>query len=178
MRTSDQGAEMSTLESTSTLLPLSCTSPSKVNANSWSMRSLSGCVVRLTRHCLPSQLHLPRERRPCSGMPLQTTAAEVDTTPGRASVTSKRSYDAQDVTLTIRDVNEAKGQEKLLAPLILSASEEKKLYRKIDLRLMPILTLMYLCSFLDRGLFSFLVRMVLILIMNSCRKHRYARLSM
>lgn len=84
-------------------------------------------------------------------MPLQTTAAEVDTTPGRASVTSKRSYDAQDVTLTIRDVNEAKGQEKLLAPLILSASEEKKLYRKIDLRLMPILTLMYLCSFLDRG---------------------------
>ena len=33
----------------------------------------------------------------------------------------------------------------------LTAEEEKKLWRKIDLRLMPILSLMYLMSFLDRG---------------------------
>ncbi|TDL13978.1 hypothetical protein BD410DRAFT_687284, partial [Rickenella mellea] len=33
----------------------------------------------------------------------------------------------------------------------LTLKEEKNLYRKIDLRLMPILSLMYLCSFLDRG---------------------------
>jgi hypothetical protein len=37
------------------------------------------------------------------------------------------------------------------APLELTSAEERRLYRKIDLRLMPILTLMELCSFLDRG---------------------------
>lgn len=33
----------------------------------------------------------------------------------------------------------------------LTLEEEKKTWRKIDLRLMPILALMYLLSFLDRG---------------------------
>ncbi|KAF9518068.1 hypothetical protein BS47DRAFT_1380020 [Hydnum rufescens UP504] len=33
----------------------------------------------------------------------------------------------------------------------LTAEEEKRLYRKIDLRLMPILALMYLLAFMDRG---------------------------
>ena len=36
-------------------------------------------------------------------------------------------------------------------PLKLSLSEERKLYRKIDWRLMPMLTLMQLFSFMDRG---------------------------
>ncbi|KAI0340965.1 MFS general substrate transporter [Trametopsis cervina] len=36
-------------------------------------------------------------------------------------------------------------------PPKLTPEEEKKLYRKIDLWLMPILTIMYLASFLDRG---------------------------
>ncbi|KAH9923112.1 MFS general substrate transporter [Amylocystis lapponica] len=36
-------------------------------------------------------------------------------------------------------------------PPMLTPEEEKKLWRKIDMRLMPILSLMYLCSFLDRG---------------------------
>jgi hypothetical protein len=36
-------------------------------------------------------------------------------------------------------------------PPKLTAEEERKLYRKIDWWLMPILTLMYLASFLDRG---------------------------
>lgn len=40
---------------------------------------------------------------------------------------------------------------KLPAPPRLTAEEEKRLWRKIDLRLMPILSLMYLFSFLDRG---------------------------
>ena len=31
--------------------------------------------------------------------------------------------------------------------------EEKRVYRKIDMRLLPILTIMYLMSFLDRGTF-------------------------
>lgn len=33
----------------------------------------------------------------------------------------------------------------------MTAEEEKRMWRKIDMRLMPILTIMYLCSFLDRG---------------------------
>ncbi|KDQ51627.1 hypothetical protein JAAARDRAFT_139858 [Jaapia argillacea MUCL 33604] len=37
------------------------------------------------------------------------------------------------------------------APPPLSAEQEKTLWRKVDLRLMPILSVMYLLSFLDRG---------------------------
>lgn len=36
-------------------------------------------------------------------------------------------------------------------PPKLTPEEEKRLYRKIDWRLMPILIVMYLCGFLDRG---------------------------
>ena len=43
------------------------------------------------------------------------------------------------------------GESKLPPPPKLTPEQEKKLYRKIDFRLMPILSLMYLCSFLDRG---------------------------
>ena len=43
------------------------------------------------------------------------------------------------------------GEDELPPPPDLSEAQIKALYRKIDLRLMPILTLMYLCSFLDRG---------------------------
>ena len=43
------------------------------------------------------------------------------------------------------------GDSKLPPPPKLTPEQEKKLYRKVDLWLMPILTLMYLCSFLDRG---------------------------
>ncbi|KAG8216269.1 hypothetical protein J3R82DRAFT_8321, partial [Butyriboletus roseoflavus] len=37
------------------------------------------------------------------------------------------------------------------APRALSPEAEKRLWRKVDLRLMPILSLMYLLSFMDRG---------------------------
>ncbi|KAI9056478.1 MFS general substrate transporter [Trametes sanguinea] len=43
------------------------------------------------------------------------------------------------------------GEDELPPPPDLSEAQVKALYRKIDMRLMPILTLMYLCSFLDRG---------------------------
>lgn len=43
------------------------------------------------------------------------------------------------------------GESNLPPPPTLSPKEERKLWRKIDLRLMPILSLMYLFSFLDRG---------------------------
>ncbi|KAJ3826108.1 MFS general substrate transporter [Lentinula raphanica] len=43
------------------------------------------------------------------------------------------------------------GESQLPPPPILSEEEERKLWRKIDLRLMPILCVMYLMSFMDRG---------------------------
>ncbi|KAI0816946.1 MFS general substrate transporter [Trametes gibbosa] len=43
------------------------------------------------------------------------------------------------------------GEDTLPPPPDFTPEQQKALYRKIDLRLMPILTLMYLCSFLDRG---------------------------
>ena len=33
----------------------------------------------------------------------------------------------------------------------LTRQEEGRLWRKVDMRLMPIMTVMYLCSFVDRG---------------------------
>ena len=33
----------------------------------------------------------------------------------------------------------------------LTQQEEQRLWRKVDMRLMPIMTVMYLCSFVDRG---------------------------
>ncbi|KAJ7091876.1 hypothetical protein B0H15DRAFT_799639 [Mycena belliarum] len=44
------------------------------------------------------------------------------------------------------------GESVLPPPPTLTAEEERKLWRKIDLRLMPILSLMYLLSFLDRSI--------------------------
>ncbi|KAJ6585527.1 MFS general substrate transporter [Mycena capillaripes] len=43
------------------------------------------------------------------------------------------------------------GDSTLPPPPSLSAGEERKLWRRVDLKLMPILSLMYLMSFLDRG---------------------------
>ncbi|KAJ6498889.1 MFS general substrate transporter [Mycena sanguinolenta] len=43
------------------------------------------------------------------------------------------------------------GESTLPPPPTLTVEEERKLWRKIDLRLMPILSLLYLASFLDRG---------------------------
>ena len=36
-------------------------------------------------------------------------------------------------------------------PPQLTESQQARLWRKVDMRILPILTLMYLCSFLDRG---------------------------
>jgi hypothetical protein len=45
------------------------------------------------------------------------------------------------------------GEGSLPPPPTLSAEEERKLWRKVDMRLMPILAIMYLFSFIDRGAF-------------------------
>ncbi|KAJ4466263.1 hypothetical protein J3R30DRAFT_3588956 [Lentinula aciculospora] len=42
------------------------------------------------------------------------------------------------------------GESQLPPPPVLSEEDERKLWRKIDLRLMPILCLIYLMSFMDR----------------------------
>ncbi|KAH9919550.1 MFS general substrate transporter [Fomitopsis serialis] len=51
-----------------------------------------------------------------------------------------------DRTSSLGDVN-----DEVHHPPALTADEEKKLWRKVDVRIVPILTAMYLCSFLDRG---------------------------
>lgn len=43
------------------------------------------------------------------------------------------------------------GESTLPPPPKLTSKEEKRLWRKIDLKLMPILTVVYLVSFIDRG---------------------------
>jgi len=43
------------------------------------------------------------------------------------------------------------GEDNLPPPPQLSEAEEKKLWRKVDLRLLPILTLLYFVSFIDKG---------------------------
>lgn len=51
----------------------------------------------------------------------------------------------------MKEVYDFGGDTTLPAPPKLTPEQERRLWRKIDLWLMPILTLMYLCSFLDRG---------------------------
>ncbi|KAF7794669.1 hypothetical protein EIP86_005807 [Pleurotus ostreatoroseus] len=41
-------------------------------------------------------------------------------------------------------------------PVLLSTEEEKRVYREIDLRLIPIMTLLQLLSFMDRGAIQFM----------------------
>ena len=47
--------------------------------------------------------------------------------------------------------NDFGGESQLPPPPALSKEEERKLWLKIDFRLMPILCVMYLMSFMDRG---------------------------
>jgi hypothetical protein len=49
---------------------------------------------------------------------------------------------------------ERKKEEPEVVVPVLTAEEEQRLWRKIDMRLMPILSLMYLMSFLDRGAYT------------------------
>ena len=59
----------------------------------------------------------------------------------------------EEVTATGRSTQDFsyRGDDRLPPPPIFTAAEEAKLWRKIDLRFMPIITTMYLCSFLDRS---------------------------
>jgi hypothetical protein len=52
------------------------------------------------------------------------------------------------------EVAEFGGESQLPPPPTLTAEEEQALWRRIDLRLIPILSLMYLFSFMDRGMYA------------------------
>ena len=63
------------------------------------------------------------------------------------SVTSENDHNGRPVekwTFGARSVDD-------VAPRALSPEAEKRLWRKVDLRLMPILSAMYLLAFMDRG---------------------------
>ncbi len=69
-----------------------------------------------------------------------------------ASLDEKKEPEAHIVeTVSSSSIHDFGGDSKLPPPPKFTPEQEKKLYRKIDLWLMPILTLMYLASFLDRG---------------------------
>ncbi|KAI0332181.1 MFS general substrate transporter [Cubamyces sp. BRFM 1775] len=63
-----------------------------------------------------------------------------------------KGFDAVVETLdTVTEASEDCQADTLPPPPILSAEEERRLWRKIDKRLIPISTLLYLVSYLDRG---------------------------
>ncbi|TFK52770.1 MFS general substrate transporter [Heliocybe sulcata] len=64
--------------------------------------------------------------------------------------TPPSSVDEKPTVETIETAPEKRDYDGAVAP-VLTEEEEKRLWRKVDLRLMPILSIMYLFSFLDRG---------------------------
>ena len=60
---------------------------------------------------------------------------------------------AEDAVLSVKERSNSSDTEdnELPPPPTLTPEQERKIWRKIDLRLLPILTLMYLVSFLDRS---------------------------
>ena len=81
----------------------------------------------------------------------------------------KHGSDADD-RLSVADFG---GDSSLPPPPILTPVQEKALYRKVDMRLMPILTIMYLLSFLDRGSFDSYASLIFVLTSDDIdREHR------
>lgn len=56
-----------------------------------------------------------------------------------------------DVEATIEVTQFTAGSDGLPPPPVLTTEEERRLWRKVDMRLIPISTLLYLVSYLDRG---------------------------
>ena len=81
----------------------------------------------------------------------------------KSSRLSKESYDVQEIeaVVPVADDDVPSGGQKLgvragiepiVTPPSFSQSQQKRLYRKIDLRLLPILIAIQVCSYLDRGM--------------------------
>ena len=71
-----------------------------------------------------------------------------------------RSEKDLDIDLRVEDVSlpsdpsrvvSFSGEAPLTPPPVLTAEEERRLWRKIDWHIVPIITIMYLCSFVDRS---------------------------
>lgn len=69
---------------------------------------------------------------------------------GTASI-EKEEVEAIEYTTAPQNSTNGAQEGRLPQPASLTAEEEKRLWRKVDTRILPILTIMYLCSFLDRG---------------------------
>jgi hypothetical protein len=54
-------------------------------------------------------------------------------------------------SLECGQVDKEKGGSDVLPPIVHDEAETKLILRKVDKRLLPVLTLLYLLSFLDRG---------------------------
>lgn len=79
----------------------------------------------------------------------ESAQKETDTKKRTSSISdSEKGARDEEKSLEVADFG---GDSTLPPPPKLTEEEARRLYRKIDLRLMPILTIMYLCSFLDRG---------------------------
>lgn len=66
---------------------------------------------------------------------------------------STPSVDEKRVGTPLEDIDFG-GDTNLPPPPKLTLEQEAKLWQKVDLRLMPILALMYLLSFMDRGILN------------------------
>lgn len=98
-------------------------------------------------------------------MPIETPTSPMN---------EKRQADSQIETTSSdlkSEIADFGGNSSLPPPPKLSPEEEKRLWRRIDLRLMPILAVMYLMSFLDRGMHNLII--VESLLMLFSREYRY-----
>ena len=93
---------------------------------------------------MPKLLILPSTMSPSSKTEIDAAAAEKPSL-SISEVVVEKTRESVDVDIDFL------GASTLPPPPVLSSEEEKRLYRKIDRRLMPIVSLMYLGGFLDRG---------------------------
>ncbi|KAF8125325.1 MFS general substrate transporter [Boletus edulis] len=69
----------------------------------------------------------------------------------RLDVSATPARDAKKGTDLSKHDEQSYGAEVTVCPIKLTAAQERRIWRRIDLRLMPIITIIYLLSFMDRG---------------------------
>ncbi|KZT63324.1 MFS general substrate transporter [Daedalea quercina L-15889] len=71
----------------------------------------------------------------------------------KASLTDSLKEEKDD-TVAVENVEDQGQEEEAMEearPSTLTTEQEKKMWRKVDMRILPILTVMYLCAFMDKG---------------------------
>ena len=93
---------------------------------------------------------------PGHGVYLFSTPMLLRHTEGRRAMTNDSPDDSSQhekaTEVIVEDVKTTNSLSDVEPPIILTSEEESRLYRKIDLRLMPILTTLQVFSFMDRGI--------------------------